>query len=888
MNLKTIIYIFCLFLLCIPNFLYKTTNNVSFSHVLLYGLVFSTILYLTYDLVNNNKEFMETKMSFQVNDSNKLLDSLQSIFGFKEQETEIRLNNNMGEGILLQDMNATTNNSPKPFGPIAPIDNVDASILTPKPSEEIINKINSEYENAYINMVNPPSTTYNYKEDGCMANYNDPVPCCTQPGETVSFNRTCTKSKPFCVNYIANDDWGQCISSGGGGANPVVVLGNYNISPWSLSDSWIDQGAKWIWFTPNANIVSSPNSCAIFQYMYYAETPTVIHLNIACGQYCYIVVENTRTRKTSKIKQEPTNGKGVVHNIQLDLNTTIIYFYCYSTGFDNHPAGLIVSAFNEKKDKILFHSDDTWTWFQGPPLLDSVIFDKTLTYQPVVALWNKQNQGFLKMNADGSMDLLPSSNKKLNNGLECIGTIFMFQLQEINNKAGTHSISLYNYGNNQYISMNDSNEMVGIKNMSQSPLYDTEQWIPLKVTSTTCAFYNVKYYPEKNYLGINNKQIVGTKSADLSSQWEIVYLDVIKVGTSREISTVPSYIEHVYNCPLGVQENTNDTFMITLNNNYLYNNSYKRMQIARTDSSFYASWKQNLLLPGINTKYYEKMEPEFVSVLKKGNINIKQFLVYKGIYLACSSKGELCVSNGQQWILVPNASITTYGTTGGIGGNMVMGWMNNKEVLFCVGPLITVPNDTTKFGAIYYRPLKNISDSNSQWTLYSSQTDGSPITSFRYIEYCSENQKLYSIVKGNLNELSHNGNYMTTRVNQSNNIPTDNFTMVSLNYNGTYIVGIDQNSYIYKNGVKLDTNGLGPYEMLANNTELSKLVVVHNIIFALHKNDGKIYYVPLYGGIIKEYNSKLNGNLIDIVGYNNVLYLVDNQNNVVKTQIIFE
>ena len=116
--------------------------------------------------------------------------------------------------------------------------------------------------------------------------------------------------------------------------------------------------------------------------------------------------------------------------------------------------------------------------------------------------------------------------------------------------------------------------------------------------------------------------------------------------------------------------------------------------------------------------------------------------------------------------------------------------------------------------------------------------------------------------------------------------PTIMFTMVSLNYDGTYIVGIDKNLHIYKDSIDLSTNGLGPYEMLANNTELTKLVVVHNIIFALHKTDGKIYYVPLYGGIIKELNRKLSGNLIDIVGFNDTLYLVDNQSNVVKTQII--
>ena len=59
MKYKTLLYIFCLFLLCIPNFLYKITNKVTLSHVILYGFIFSTILYASYDLVNN--EFRDGK-----------------------------------------------------------------------------------------------------------------------------------------------------------------------------------------------------------------------------------------------------------------------------------------------------------------------------------------------------------------------------------------------------------------------------------------------------------------------------------------------------------------------------------------------------------------------------------------------------------------------------------------------------------------------------------------------------------------------------------------------------------------------------------------------------------------------------------------------------------
>ena len=887
MNWKTLIYIFALFLLCIPNFLYKVTNKITLFHILVYGFVFSTILYLTYDLVNNEKESMETKVNFQIEDSNKLVDVVSSLLGYHD-EPQIQINNDYGQGIILEEGESQ---SPAPFGPIAPIDgNIDTSQISPKPSEEVIEENTNAYEAAYKKMLNTNiESDFQYSDDGCMANYLEQRPCCDQPGVSVSLDRICSKNKPICANYIAEDEsWGKCINNGGGTGNGVVVLGNYNMKPWSLNDTWKDQTSKWIWFTKNADLVSSPNSCATFQYVYYAFEPMNISLYMACGQQCYLIIENSTTRKTTKVTQSPTtNNNGVEHKITLEQGANQLQFHCYNTGFENNPCGLNVCVYDEK-DELMFHSDDSWTWFQSAPLMDSVLFNSTECYGPVVALWNRKNKGFLKMNSDGTMNLLSSPNKKLNNSLECMGTIFLYQKQLVNNSIGNNTISLYSCGHKQYVSMNKSNQIVGLKNVSQTPDNDDETWMPIKVTSNTCAFYNAKYYPNKLYLGINDENIEGTKNIDLSSQWEIIYIDVIKVGTNREINNVPGFVENVYSCPLNPQVNLNDTFITKLNNDYLYNNIYKHLDIIRTDSAFFAPWKHTLLLPGITNLYYYKIQPGFEMILKRANINIKQLIVYKNKYFACSDKGELCVSNGTQWILVPNPTITIYGTNGGIGGNMVVGSMNDEDVLFCVGPLIENTADkSAKYGAIYYRAMSTITKQNSEWKLYSSQTDGSPITSFIYIEYCEKNKTLYSNIKNDFCELTHNGKYMTVKKNNKS-IPTTTFKMVSLDYKGTYIIGIDQNLHIYKNGVDLNTNGLGPYEMLANNTELTKLVVIHNIIFALHKSDGKIYYVPLYGGIIKEMNSSLSGNLIDIVGFNDSLYLVDNQSNIVKTQIIVD
>ena len=109
---------------------------------------------------------------------------------------------------------------------------------------------------------------------------------------------------------------------------------------------------------------------------------------------------------------------------------------------------------------------------------------------------------------------------------------------------------------------------------------------------------------------------------------------------------------------------------------------------------------------------------------------------------------------------------------------------------------------------------------------------------------------------------------MTIKKN-SNSRSTIMFKMVSLDYKGTYIIGIDQNLHIYKDSINLTTNGLGPYEMLANNTELTKLVVIHNFIFALHKM--KVFNVTISNRTkAKAENLKSLYNDLEIVNWGEV------------------
>ena len=157
----------------------------------------------------------------------------------------------------------------------------------------------------------------------------------------------------------------------------MEVLGKYYIPPWNINDQWIDQEAKWIWFTKNANKVSTPNSSAVFQYLYYLDNEDELPCNlyIASGCYCYIEIRNTLDLSyNNEILELPNakNNSGSKLQVRLTKGINHFYFYCYNYGFENSSSGLLVSLLSQDNKSVLFRSDSSWTWYQSFPLLDSI------------------------------------------------------------------------------------------------------------------------------------------------------------------------------------------------------------------------------------------------------------------------------------------------------------------------------------------------------------------------------------------------------------------------------------------------------------------------------------------------------------------------------------
>ena len=92
-----ILYIFALYILLIPGVLIK--KNYSLPEKILYSVLFAVILYFTYDLVDQKREFMNVNInSTGVDNIKKISDSMKSTTGLSVdydntvQETEITEN----------------------------------------------------------------------------------------------------------------------------------------------------------------------------------------------------------------------------------------------------------------------------------------------------------------------------------------------------------------------------------------------------------------------------------------------------------------------------------------------------------------------------------------------------------------------------------------------------------------------------------------------------------------------------------------------------------------------------------------------------------------------------------------------------------------------------
>lgn len=90
------LYIFLLFILCTPSFLFKTKS--AFSIYIVHSLIFTFILYMTYNLVKGRTlEGNETMNSVKISMENpkEIIEFIKTLFGIREKKMTVEIVNDL-------------------------------------------------------------------------------------------------------------------------------------------------------------------------------------------------------------------------------------------------------------------------------------------------------------------------------------------------------------------------------------------------------------------------------------------------------------------------------------------------------------------------------------------------------------------------------------------------------------------------------------------------------------------------------------------------------------------------------------------------------------------------------------------------------------------------
>ena len=213
MDLLLIIYIFVLFIIFSPNFIFQSSFKNHMVQTFVHGLLFSLLFYLTYSQIG------------RVEKEGATIGNYESKPGNIKYEIETQ-KSSLGSLVPIEneslDKAKTINNE------VIIDDKPDRSFdkLTESPPYDYINYRTYDYENMkkriqlldshkhsnqYYDLV--PNLGKKQDEVLCAANYGTNTSCCRQPHAYIPDENVCGALKPHCVDYIAGKQWGKCMEN---------------------------------------------------------------------------------------------------------------------------------------------------------------------------------------------------------------------------------------------------------------------------------------------------------------------------------------------------------------------------------------------------------------------------------------------------------------------------------------------------------------------------------------------------------------------------------------------------------------------------------------------------------------------------------------------------
>ena len=891
MNVKLFIYIFSLFVILTPTFLFKTKESMFNNFI--HALLFSLILYFTYNLVNYNKEPLDlTNMNIEVkgiNNFNKLLRASLE----EDEETTINIHNNFDnsyKGTIDYNFDAV-NQCPSSLLCSDPPTQCERIVLTAynnmlgrHPGTLAFNywideckkgldirEIEDELAKTdeYKSLIGDSEREYTTQnpsfssnpETKCGADYGLDVACCGQTG-SIEAQYRCTEDQPICNNYKGGNDWGVCRPDGGFyGTNALAISVGNNSSFTNARKTWQTDGGiengtgSWIW-SQNVEKVAS-NSYVTFEYKHYnldtSEENRKMVIATPENSEVIVFLLNTVIIGEGQFKRPPYSwvykhsfGQGNVFIIEKPLNSGLNHFIIFvaTKGDTLVPGGLLLCMKNNSQSSdesatVIFSSSTSFTTISRIPPVESDLMQSNNNFKPLIALYNRRNGAFLKGSADSrfynnnnhmNITLHKSNVKKLPNDISVESMILKLIT---NSNDSSRKFSLFNFAHQRFL---------GTENGTLSSTYMSEDqgnpvWDIIYNKDFTISFSQT-IWGQKKFLGVskneNGEDIVSMLTLvepDENCKWDTLQIETVMGGNGE----TPLYSGYIGNYPVN-KENRGENYLSDFVNSQ--SDDVKGISVKKLGKNCSSDVNQ-LLLCSINNKYINEVVPHYSLFCEA---NASELVIYDNMMVILDTTGKPYYRE----LYKKNKNISSWWPFGGASTantNLSISKINGKMNVLYVNS-----------GKLQFRDFDSFlrSDLNT--------VDGmNDVT-----------MGIYNFIDGNL---------ITNNTTQAYGLKY--IKLFYPNPNEYQLFGIDNDNKL----VDIASNG---NKDTLSNIEIKHFDIYNNIIFAVHK-DGYLMYKTICdtGSDFKRYIFKnTNQNKIEKVFiYSDVIYMVDGSNNIYSSII---
>jgi hypothetical protein len=143
----------------------------------------------------------------------------------------------------------------------------------------------------------------------------------------------------------------------------AIELGPIGMAPWGACPGFLSQTAKWIGPKAESARTAVPGLNGYYIYEYLNEDETAINatLNIIADDRCTIAVNNSMIGTQSG----GWGSKGGIFKVTIKPGLNRFMFRLFNAGTTPNPTAMVAAVMNG--NKLLFQTDDTWTYSMSYP-----------------------------------------------------------------------------------------------------------------------------------------------------------------------------------------------------------------------------------------------------------------------------------------------------------------------------------------------------------------------------------------------------------------------------------------------------------------------------------------------------------------------------------------